>query len=89
MAEYASLLHTPLVGGVTPTASTIRDQGEFVAVAPSDHVLTEREWSILIGDNIAVWGKTRKRVSKYKLSEIRIFRSPFSEEVKELIAQGS
>ena len=74
----------PLIEGVTPTAASI-DSGEFIVVAPDDHVLSEKEWSDLIGDNTIVMEKHRAPVSKYSIKDMRIFHSPFSNEALKLM----
>ena len=77
-----------LVDGVTPTASILAEQKEFVVIAPNDHVLTEKEWGLLIMDNIAIMGKPPKRKSRYTMAEVRIFHSPYPEEIEDLISRS-
>ncbi len=61
------------------------DTKTFVAVAPDGSVLTKSEWLSLIRDNISKNGKKRTRVSKYTMSDVRIFCSPYSEEAEGFI----
>lgn len=75
----------PLLEGVTPTASSLAETREFIAVGPDDNVLTEKEWSDVIGDNVLYFGEQRHPISKYTLAELRIFHSPFSEEALALL----
>jgi hypothetical protein len=76
-----------IVDGVTPAASLLTDQKEFVVIAPDKHVLTEKEWSILIEDNIAVNGKLPKRKSRFTMDKVRIYHSPYPEDIEEIIKE--
>lgn len=70
---------SPLIEGTIPSTKSMTDRF-FIVVDPHDHVLSETEWSEVIGDNMLYMGKLRPSKSPYKISELKIFHSPLSEE---------
>jgi hypothetical protein len=77
----------PIIAGEIPTFGSMSDR-LFIAVANNDHVLSESEWSEVIGDNILCNGKSRAPKSPYKISELRIFNSPFSAEAQQIMEKA-
>jgi len=87
--NYMPISTSPLLEGIIPSAKTLEPRLFIVvAPAPDNHVLTEAEWSEIVGDNILFMGEERKPKSKYKISELRIFHSPFSEEAESIMGEG-
>jgi hypothetical protein len=68
--EYEALLSTkPLIEGIIPTTETLKPS-LYKVIAPNGHVLTKKEWSEVIFDNILCCGELPIPKSPYKINEL-------------------
>ena len=63
----------PLIEGEVPYKSELNEGRASIVVSPDNHILTAKEWSQVIADNILYLGQMPAPKSKYKLSELRFF----------------
>jgi hypothetical protein len=68
----------PLLGGDLIVGGL--SKSFFIVVGPDGHILTEREYSDVIADNMLINGKKRPQKAKYKLNDLSFFNEIKKEE---------